>query len=170
MAPEHCKMICKTLRFLAHTNGATLLFTATADEHLMASARSLLSSYAFRTSHTQRLAFDHSKPVSVPCGSDSLTQIGAPPLTAEAMAQLRARDPTELWQHAYHEYFPDTGVGQRSVPADPTADFREAAVDAMRAAKDEELARYRKRADRRAKELAAKHSKSRRKSRRSVVE
>ena len=65
----------------------------------------------------------------------------------------------DLWRAAYSTIFPqDTSSGKQDMAADPAADpkFKEAAIDAARVQKDEELERYRKQAEKKARELAQK--------------
>ena len=65
----------------------------------------------------------------------------------------------DLWRAAYNTIFPpDKSAGKQDVAADPAADpkFTETAIDATRVQKDEELDRYRKQAEKKARELAQK--------------
>jgi len=164
---EHRKIICKTLRFVAHINGGSLHFISDKDEGLLAKTKGLMNGLAFKSSTSTRgICLDHNKPLIVAAGADSLQQIGAPPMTD---GKLSGRDPNplELWHEAFDQSFPPEstagGAGASAGSAsreDPSrnAEYHEAAVDEMRAQKDEMLERYRKQADRRARELAAKHA------------
>lgn len=159
---EHRKIICKTLRFVAHINGGSLHFISDKDEALLAKTKGLMNGLAFKSSTSTRgICLDHNKPLIVAAGADSLQQIGAPPMTD---GKLSARDPNplELWHEAFDQFFPpDSAAGSGSAEGeDPSKnpEFHEGPVDEMRAQKDELLERYRKQADRRARELAAKHA------------
>ena len=75
--------------------------------------------------------------------------------------KISASDPLEMWHAAFEQFFPAEGpAGAAGGGEDPARDphYAEAAVDEMRAQKDETLERYRKQADRRARELAARHA------------
>lgn len=163
---EHRKIICKTLRFIAHINGASLHFVSVKDEALITKSKGILNGLAFKSSMSARgISVDHNKPLAVPSGSDSLAQIGAPPMATEG-GQISARDPLEMWHAAFDQFFPPDGAGAGAAAGaagggdDPAKDphYAETAVDEMRAQKDETLERYRKQADRRARELAARHA------------
>ncbi|EFO16364.2 hypothetical protein LOAG_12144 [Loa loa] len=70
--PEQRKNICKFLRFMAHMNGATLAMFSNKMENLMTKIRVLISSVIFGTTALKTICTDHNKPLSVPCGADSL--------------------------------------------------------------------------------------------------
>ncbi|KAJ3294419.1 Cytoplasmic dynein 2 light intermediate chain 1 [Borealophlyctis nickersoniae] len=159
MESEKRKLVCKTLRFLAHTNGASLLFVSNKDENLVAKCRQMLNHHAFKGSPLKTMSVDHNKPVCVVAGQDALSQIGHPPsLHRDANTPIgigNASLPTvEAWKADYERYFP---VGNEQ---DPTQDldfskFAEPSIDAMRAQKDEELSRLRRSNERRSKEKDA---------------
>ena len=87
-------MICRTLRYLAHSHGATLQFYSTTDTGLVKKvtpapapatllprvtrvpqARDLLSHHAFETPAATGVSQDYNKPLIIPAGSDSF-QVG----------------------------------------------------------------------------------------------
>jgi len=163
---EHRKIVCKTLRFVAHINGGSLHFVSDKDEGLLTKTKALMNGLAFKSSTSTRgICLDHNKPLIVAAGADSLQQIGAPSMTD---GKLSARDPNplELWHEAFDQFFPPDsaagagGGGGGADGEDPSKnpEYHEGSVDEMRAQKDEMLERYRKQADRRARELAAKHA------------
>ena len=47
---EKRKLVCNALRFVAHTNGASLIFVSDKDEALMTRLRGILNYLAFKTS------------------------------------------------------------------------------------------------------------------------
>lgn len=157
--PEHRKVICKTLRFMAHVHGASILTASDKDESLISRCKAMMNSLAFRGPFSRSSSFDHDKPLLIPAGSDSLAQIGAPSVLKDDPSKLGARNPIELWKSAYAQYFPAEGE-EHNLPEDPSRNpkYKEKAVDDMRMQKDEELERYRRKAERRARELAAKHA------------
>ena len=80
-------MICRTLRYLAHSHGATLQFYSALDTGLVKKvtsttpllprvtrvpqARDLLSHHAFETPAATGVSQDYNKPLIIPAGSDS---------------------------------------------------------------------------------------------------
>lgn len=148
------RLVCNALRYLAHVNGASLAFVSDKDETLLARLRGILSYIAFKTSAPGRVvAIDPARPLLVPVGSDNLAQIGTPPASSASDAGQSAKRITEMWGSALAVAFPADAARQE---ADPGAreQFAEAAVDAMRAQKSEELEKYRREAERKAHELA----------------
>ncbi|KXJ24004.1 Cytoplasmic dynein 2 light intermediate chain 1 [Exaiptasia diaphana] len=159
--PEKRKMISKALRFVAHSNGAHLQFFSTKSENLTGRARALIGHLLFHTSLSKSVSLEHSKPIIVPAGLDTLNQIGAPPVSSEDLGKLQSRSPYDLWKASYATFFPPENV-HRNQGDDPSKDpqFYESAVDAMRKQKDEELERYRKMAERKAREAKMAHTDS----------
>ncbi|XP_071962117.1 cytoplasmic dynein 2 light intermediate chain 1-like isoform X2 [Antedon mediterranea] len=153
---EKRKVISRTLRFVAHNYGGTLLFSSSKNESILMRVRSLMSHFVFGTNLNKAYCVDHNKPISAPCGTDSMNQIGGPPITDGSIGQIQARSPLDLWKQAFTSYFPQEATGSASISDDPAKDpqYAEPEVDSMRAQKDEELARYRKVSERRAKERA----------------
>lgn len=151
---EKRKIICKTLRFVAHVNGAALQFFSTKQEQLVTRMRGLISHHLFSTQAGKTLQTDHNKPLIVAPGHDSLQQIGTPPLSDQDIGRIHAKTPLELWKFAYNGYFPQENITNPAMVEDPAKDpqYKEPAIDSIRAQKDEELERYRRLSERRAKE------------------
>ena len=84
IAPEHRKLICKTLRFVAHMNGASLHFTSDKDEALVKTCKALMNNLAFRSGGLRSSNMDHDKPLLVAAGNDFLEKIGAPTMAADS--------------------------------------------------------------------------------------
>jgi len=65
----------------------------------------------------------------------------------------------DLWKVAFGGYFKQMSGNNPAMVEDPAKDpqFVEAAIDTLRAQKDEELERYRKLAERRAKEVQSQY-------------
>lgn len=163
--PEKRKMISRALRFIAHKNGAHLQFFSTKAEGLTNRTRGLVGSLLFRTQLGKAVSVDHNKPIIVPAGQDSFSQIGAPPVASQDMGKMHSRDPYELWKAAFSAFFPPEKSQGRNISEDPSKDpqYAEPAVDTMRKQKDEELERYRKLAMRKVRDAsrgtgAEKHS------------
>lgn len=153
--PEKKKIVCKTLRFIAHTNGTSLHFSSTKSDILIARTKQLISHLAFGTGISRTMSMDYTKPLLVPAGSDALGQIGIPTLSAGDLKTINARKPLELWKQAYIGFFPQVS-SQPEVADDPCKDtkYKEPDVDAIRLQKDEELESYRKDCERKAREIA----------------
>lgn len=152
---EKRKMICNALRFAAHVNGASLLYVSEKDETLLTRLRAILSYLAFKTTAPSRVVtIDPARPLVVPVGTDSLSQIGPPPLPPGDVSSLSAKRPQEMWQAVLHAAFPPDATRQDAVDPATNPKYAEAAIDAMRAQKDEELEKYKRDAERRAREQA----------------
>ncbi|KAL4237941.1 Cytoplasmic dynein 2 light intermediate chain 1 [Mactra antiquata] len=149
---EKRKVICKTLRFIAHINGASLHFFSTKHEQLVNRVRSVISSHLFGTAASKTLQTEYNKPLMVPAGLDSLASIGNVPLSDKDVGRVNAKKPIDLWKHCFTSYFPQTATDNPAKVDDPAKDpkYAESAVDTVRAQKDEELERYRRQSDRRA--------------------
>jgi dynein light intermediate chain 2 len=153
MEPERKKMLCRTLRFVAHTNGASLYFVSMKSEVLVSRARQLLSHLAFGTGLNRTMSMDYTKPLVVPAGSDALGQIGVPSLPAGDLAKINAKSPMELWKQAYCGFFPQVAVKHEEGDPCKDANYVEPDIDSVRALKDQELERYRRESERRFREL-----------------
>ncbi|MBN3298481.1 DC2L1 protein, partial [Amia calva] len=103
---EKRKVICKTLRFVSHYYGASLIFTSWKSESLMSKTRSSVNHLAFRTERGKTVSTDHNKPLIIPAGMDSLSQIGSPPMTDVGLGSLHAKNPLDLWKKVYEKLFP----------------------------------------------------------------
>lgn len=122
---EKQKLICKTLRYIAHTTGSHLLFTGSGEESAAMRFRQLLSHHAFRSGSTPKVAnFDHGKPVFIiagyiifflltaSTGQDSLSGIGNPPSVRSGTLGKKVADGVTLdvWKQDFEKYFPATGM------------------------------------------------------------
>ncbi|XP_073420306.1 cytoplasmic dynein 2 light intermediate chain 1 isoform X2 [Dendrobates tinctorius] len=145
---EKRKIISKTLRFLSHYLGASLLFTSKAESHKSV-LRSFVNHLAFGQDKSKVVSMDHNKPLIIPAGSDSLSQIGTPPASDGDLRQVSARTPMELWKKTYERAFPQENKNDSKDLKDPTKDaqYAEREVDATRAVKDQELEQYKRNAD-----------------------
>jgi dynein light intermediate chain 2 len=80
---EARQTLLRGLRFLAHTWGASLLCTTDKDESSMSRARALFTQLAFKGAPgaSRTIAVDPTRPLVVPVGADSYSQIGPAPAT-----------------------------------------------------------------------------------------
>ncbi|XP_073529414.1 cytoplasmic dynein 2 light intermediate chain 1 [Phyllobates terribilis] len=145
---EKRKIISKTLRFLSHYFGASLLFTSKAESHKNI-LRSFVNHLAFGQDKSKVVSVDHNKPLIIPAGSDSLSQIGTPPASDGDLRQVSARTPMELWKKTYERAFPQENKNDSKDLKDPTKDaqYAEREVDAARTVMDQELEQYKRNAD-----------------------
>ncbi|KAG1950834.1 cytoplasmic dynein 2 light intermediate chain 1 [Pimephales promelas] len=143
---EKRKVICKTLRFVAHFYGASLIFTSSKSEASMSKSRSFVNQLAFGTERPKSISTDPSKPLAVPAGSDSLSQIG-PPVSSEIdIGSLHAKNPLDLWKKVFEKVFPPENTKERKELKDPAKDpqYSETLIDSIRAQKDQELEQYKR--------------------------
>ncbi|KAJ3242581.1 Cytoplasmic dynein 2 light intermediate chain 1 [Chytriomyces hyalinus] len=149
MEPEKRKLLCKTLRFLAHTQGATLVFANLKDETSCAKVRRILNHHAFRSNPLQELSHDYNKPLVITAGQDTFSQIGNPPSEAGGKGTIGKQSFAgyDKWRNDFDRYFPKKRDTSSQVEAIDFTKFKEPRVDAMRAQKDEELERMRRMLD-----------------------
>ncbi|XP_043774065.1 cytoplasmic dynein 2 light intermediate chain 1 isoform X3 [Cervus elaphus] len=142
---EKRKVICKTLRFVAHYYGASLMFTSKS-EALLLKIRGVINQLAFGIDKSKSICVDQNKPLFITAGLDSLSQIGSPPLPDNDIGKLHARSPMELWKKVYEKLFPPKSINTLKDVRDPAQDpqYAESEVDEMRIQKDQELEQYKR--------------------------
>lgn len=145
---EKRKIICKTLRFVSHFYGASLLFTSKSETH-KGVMRLFVNHLAFGQDKSKLVSVDHNKPLVIPAGTDSFSQIGSPPASDSDLRQIHVRTPMELWKKVYERHFPPMKTDDVKDVKDPAKDpqYAERDVDAMRTQKDQELEQYKRNAD-----------------------
>uniref|UniRef100_A0A8C4NWS4 Cytoplasmic dynein 2 light intermediate chain 1 n=1 Tax=Dicentrarchus labrax TaxID=13489 RepID=A0A8C4NWS4_DICLA len=133
------KVVCKTLRFVAHYYAASLIFTSIKSETLMSKTKSFFSHLAFGLDRGKTMSCDSTKPLIIPAGSDSFSQIGSPPTTDVDITSLHAKNPKDLWKKVYERVFPQESTSEQRELKDPAKDpqYSEPQIDAMRAQKDQ---------------------------------
>ncbi|KAH6589332.1 hypothetical protein BASA50_002914 [Batrachochytrium salamandrivorans] len=152
MESEMRKMLCKMLRYMAHTNGASLVYVSQKDEALVSRSRQIWSHHAFRSNAPKSIVVDHHKPILVMAGQDTFSDIGLPPSElAKDIVGRRAFIPLDKWKLDYAVFFPKP-PSQAVLEKVDLSKFSEPSVDAMRAQKEEELERLRRENDRRLKD------------------
>ena len=136
------KALCLALRYIAHLNGADLVFGSVREKLPSQLYRALLNYHVFEGGPVGRVEKNPNNPINVPAGSDSFSNIGEPD-----GAQMRSRVSFEqLWQEiveAQFEKLPDQSA-QTSKALANMAKYAEEKVDNMRRQKDEELEQYKK--------------------------
>ncbi|XP_042732695.1 cytoplasmic dynein 2 light intermediate chain 1 isoform X1 [Lagopus leucura] len=135
---EMRKIISRTLRFVSHYYGASLAFTSKS-EALLLKARALINHLAFGYDRSKSISVDHSKPLFIPAGLDSLSQIGPPPTSDSNIGKMRANTPLELWKKVFEKTFPPKSFSDLQDSKDPAQDsqYAEYEVDVMRAQKNQ---------------------------------
>ncbi|XP_041487091.1 cytoplasmic dynein 2 light intermediate chain 1 isoform X2 [Microtus oregoni] len=143
--PEKRKVICKTLRFVAHYYGASLMFTSKS-EALLLKMRGVINQLAFGVDKSKSICVDQNKPLFITAGLDSLCQIGSPPVPDSDIGKLQAHSPMELWKKVYEKLFPPKNISTLKAIQDPARDpqYAESEVDEMRVQKDQELEQYKR--------------------------
>jgi len=145
---EHRKTLCRTLRFLAHQAGASLICTRHKEKQSISMLRTMLFHHVFHTSAIdgRLLQLEHSRPLVVAASSDSFKVIGKPPTVQGCLSDLMA----DKWRAVFEEYFPPPKES-RDVAQDLTMveaeQFAEEGIDDMRRQKREELIKMRKAAE-----------------------
>ncbi|NXP50161.1 DC2L1 protein, partial [Heliornis fulica] len=133
---ETRKIISKTLRFVSHYYGASLVFTGKS-EALLLKARVFINHLAFGYDKSKSISVDYNKPLFIPSGLDSLSQIGPPPTSSSDIGRMRVNTPLELWKKVFEKTFPPENFCDSQDTKDPAQDlqYAEHEVDAMRAQK-----------------------------------
>jgi len=141
--PEKKKIICRALRYLSHYHGAHLQFYSAKDSGLVKKSRDLLSHFAFKSDESKGVAQDYNKPLIIPAGSDSFQAI----FGGGEVPRL------QVVKHQYSTMFPEEESETLTQSEDPARDinFKEAEIDMLRSQKDDDLERYRRDVERRAK-------------------
>nr|KAF6429215.1 dynein cytoplasmic 2 light intermediate chain 1 [Molossus molossus] len=142
---EKRKIICKTLRFVAHYYGASLMFTSKS-EALLLKIRGVINQLAFGIGKSKSISVDQNKPLFITAGLDSLSHIGSPPVPDNDIGKFHARSPMELWKKVYENLFPPKSTNTLKDIKDPAKDpqYAESEVDEMRIQKDQELEQYKR--------------------------
>ncbi|KAK5882684.1 hypothetical protein CesoFtcFv8_021244 [Champsocephalus esox] len=142
------KVISRTLRFVAHYYAASLIFTSIKTESLMSKTKGFFSHMAFGLDRGKTVCCDCTKPLIIPAGSDSFSQIGSPPATDVDITSLHAKNPKDLWKKVYELVFPQESTSEQRELKDPAKDpqYSDPQIDAMRAQKDQELEQYKREA------------------------
>ncbi|XP_078239035.1 cytoplasmic dynein 2 light intermediate chain 1 isoform X4 [Pogona vitticeps] len=151
---EMKKIIYKTLRFVSHYYGASLVFTSKS-EALLLKTRTLINHLAFGFDRGKSMSVDQNKPLFIPAGMDSLSQIGPPPAAESDIGKLNAQTPMDLWNKVFEKAFPPKNIGVFKEVKDPAQDpqYAEYEVDVMRGQKNQELEQYKRNASKTWKEM-----------------
>ena len=141
--PESLRILARTLRALAHSHGASLLYTSRAHrDTLLKNYRARLTAHVMASASGGGKAaapsLDHTQHISLHAGQDSFAQIGEPP-GKDAQA---AKGPVAAWMAAFPKYFEggpqdaEEGAAMEELTLEP-----ERSVDAALALRQEDLRR-----------------------------
>uniref|UniRef100_A0A3P8Y8M9 Cytoplasmic dynein 2 light intermediate chain 1 n=1 Tax=Esox lucius TaxID=8010 RepID=A0A3P8Y8M9_ESOLU len=134
---EKRKVICKTLRFIAHYYAASLIFTSIKFESSMSKTKSLFT----------QLNVTPPKCYSNTNYFISLYIPGPPQSKDVDIGTLHAKNPFDLWKKVFEAVFPPESTSEHNVELkDPAKDpqYTEPQIDSMRAQKDMELEQYKR--------------------------
>mmetsp|Transcript_40829 Transcript_40829/g.96014 ORF Transcript_40829/g.96014 Transcript_40829/m.96014 type:complete len:464 (-) Transcript_40829:258-1649(-) len=139
------RTVGRCLRFLAHANGASLLYVSKEDKQSVNNFRTLLSHYLFKgpAIPAKSKQPDHLQHMLIMAGSDSLKDIGMP-LRPEEMSQMSSA--TDAWRKKWEEdcgKAPTIKAGPEAVPElDPKGQYKERQVDTALVQKEQDLKLY----------------------------
>eukprot|EP01059_Diplonema_ambulator_P002720 TRINITY_DN12379_c0_g1_i1.p1 TRINITY_DN12379_c0_g1~~TRINITY_DN12379_c0_g1_i1.p1 ORF type:complete len:392 (+),score=76.54 TRINITY_DN12379_c0_g1_i1:46-1176(+) len=143
---QHIKVMAKTLRYMAHIQGAHLIWCSTRDEKDMTKWRSMLANVVFNTPFLEKyMNSDYTVgPLLLWQGRDSLASIG-PPIGLQSPPDgfRTSGDPNlDRFKQPFDDAYPPKQTQKQEKDNFTTAlyeEFAEPAIDALRAQKDEEL-------------------------------
>jgi len=135
------RVFSRTMRFICHVNGASLLYTSHRDKHTLSVYRTFMNHLIFRAAPSKLLNTDHAKPLYVPAGSDKLASIGVP--KTESGPSMGLQDAFMEWKILFEKYFPATkkDKAKRTAHVDLSS-FEENEIDILLKQKESELAAY----------------------------
>ena len=90
------KVLLGALRYVAHSNGASLHCFSRRDKVLQSHFRALMNHHAFRTAPKKSAQLDAAKPVVIPAGADAIKKIGAP-MGSDLKDFLEVRGPPSVY-------------------------------------------------------------------------
>ncbi|CAI2725916.1 unnamed protein product [Schistosoma spindalis] len=153
---EQQNLICKTIRFLSHFYGASVYFSSTKEDGIFKRIRAVLNHIAFNRKDITNVQMETGKPLAIPVGVDSFSNIGTPPNANIEIGRLTAKSPLEMWKNVFCSKFPQKSGLTLSLSnithnlTDPSKDpqYSEPLIDSARKVKDEELESKRRQSER----------------------
>ncbi|KRX90175.1 Cytoplasmic dynein 2 light intermediate chain 1 [Trichinella pseudospiralis] len=142
--PEKKKIICRSLRLIAHLNGATLQFLSFKMDNLIVRGRALFSHFLFKTFLSKSICTDFNKPVYVNPGADSISVIDSnivrsESATYEAVMKTYGAEFTSI----FNKKETTNKIDEQLLAS--KEQFKEEAIDSLKFERDQELERYVKR-------------------------
>eukprot|EP01006_Ploeotia_vitrea_P008940 TRINITY_DN21160_c0_g1_i1.p2 TRINITY_DN21160_c0_g1~~TRINITY_DN21160_c0_g1_i1.p2 ORF type:complete len:357 (+),score=33.28 TRINITY_DN21160_c0_g1_i1:52-1122(+) len=164
-ASEFAKTMARTLRFMAHMYAACLIYLNNKDERDTAKFRALLNNLVFGAPITGNLQqVDHSNPIFVVTGKDTLKDIG-PPQGANKPSgfQTCGSEEFDKWKAPFETVFPPAEAKEATAEKfnDKDPAYAEPRVDDMRSVKNGELDQYRQQRAKRAQEASKERERER---------
>ncbi|KAL4454567.1 hypothetical protein ABPG74_021772 [Tetrahymena malaccensis] len=132
---ENRKWLTRTLRYLAHVNGASLYFASSKNNDLFQNMRSIMSNALFGKTLAQYYQSEHLRPIEISSSKDELAKMGLPQISGN-MTYI------EAFKKVIQETFPENKGAQNDASYDPLRlmeKFPEARIDSIRAEKDKEM-------------------------------
>eukprot|EP00753_Platysulcus_tardus_P017034 PLAT6215.1.p1 GENE.PLAT6215.1~~PLAT6215.1.p1 ORF type:complete len:440 (+),score=246.99 PLAT6215.1:37-1320(+) len=162
------KAVNNALRFIALANGATLVTVGMSrpDKNTRTAFRAAMDSFAFGSPLRLPKRLDSAKPLVVPAGADSFSAIGAVRGGGGSVSSASdVREELKAYAAAFESMFGEPPPEDEEKEEEETEGgmFAEAEVDAMRALKEQELQRYRKEIERKARLGGASRTKKKKK-------
>eukprot|EP00455_Lapot_gusevi_P037270 TRINITY_DN4162_c0_g1_i1.p1 TRINITY_DN4162_c0_g1~~TRINITY_DN4162_c0_g1_i1.p1 ORF type:complete len:393 (+),score=75.63 TRINITY_DN4162_c0_g1_i1:54-1232(+) len=138
---EQLKVMAKTLRCIAHANGASLMYTSTKTKTTIQAFRIRLKAMLMQQAWPKGLVTEHTKELLIQAGADSFEKVGEPPAQYGSARNLLAG-----WVNAFSASF-----HKEEEDEDDEVDFNqpltltpEPVIDNAVAQKNEELKRIRR--------------------------
>jgi dynein light intermediate chain 2 len=134
---ENRKWLCRALRYNAHYYGCDLTFSSYREKDFD-SLKLIINKHIFGSQKDPKSQTDHGKILCIMEGQDKMTAIGDPPVPGEMAIE-------QAWLMSIQNYFPlKNPVSTEEVDDKELGDisrYADAKIDAMKAQKDEEIAR-----------------------------
>ncbi|TNN12135.1 Cytoplasmic dynein 2 light intermediate chain 1 isoform 2 [Schistosoma japonicum] len=140
---EQQNLIYRTIRFLSHFYGASVYFCSVKDDGLLKKIKAYLSHIAFDSKNLFDVQMETGKPLMIPVGVDSFSNIGTPMNVDMEIERLTVKSPLEMWKNVFCSKFPQKSGLTTSFGniIDPSKDlqYSEPLVDSARKIKHDEL-------------------------------
>jgi len=134
---EVLRVMSRTLRSIAHTNGTGLLYFSKKYQTLVQAFRNRIDRHVLNKAPSKTPPMiDHTKPLSIHPGSDTFESIG------DAPGKTPGTSPSQAWINVFPRYFPTPSDDKEEDSGPPELHLAaEQAVDAALAQKEEDLRR-----------------------------
>ncbi|XP_050525012.1 cytoplasmic dynein 2 light intermediate chain 1 isoform X2 [Daktulosphaira vitifoliae] len=139
LEPAKKRIICQSMRYVAHTNRASLLFYSTNDATLVKKAKEVMSHYGFGTSLSKTCVYDINKPLFILAGYDTFDAIDQ----LDSNKSLRSMQECKTFLNTYIKQVPlvtDSNKGSVLEVEDPLTNpnYMDSVIDEALKKKQEE--------------------------------